>query len=146
MNKLQFRVEGVPVPVGSFIPMVRKDGRPYLLRQNNSGAKAWRRAVLAAAMDAIALNKWPKQSDGANYTISLSFLLPKPRTVKRAQPTVKPDIDKLCRGTLDALTMAGAIQDDARVTQLIACKTYAADGEEPGAHIVIINNTDTEED
>lgn len=142
MKKLEFRAEGVPVPVGSFIPMVRKDGRPYLLRQNNSGAKAWRRAVLAAAMDAIALTKWPKQSETANYTISLSFLLPKPKSVKRSQPTVKPDIDKLCRGTLDALTQAGAIQDDARVCQLIACKTYAADGEQSGARIVIINNTE----
>ena len=142
MNKLQFQVKGLPVPVGSYTPRQRKDGSLFLLRMNSSGAKAWRRAVLAAAMDAAALQKWPKQSDDANYTISLSFLLPKPRTARRAQPTVKPDIDKLCRGTLDALTQAGAIQDDARVTQLIACKTYAADGEEPGAHITIINNTE----
>lgn len=145
MNKLQFRVTGLPVPVGSYTPRQRKDGSLFLLRMNSSGAKAWRRAVLAAATDAIALTKWPKQDDSANYTISLSFLLPKPKSVKRAQPTVKPDIDKLCRGTLDALTQAGAIDDDARVTQLIACKTYAAPGEQPGAAITIINNTDTEE-
>lgn len=142
MKKLQFQAQGLPVPVGSYTPRQRRDGSLYLLRQNSAGAKKWKRAVLTAAMDAIALNKWPKQDDSANYTISLSFLLPKPKSVKRAQPTVKPDIDKLCRGTLDALTQAGAIQDDARVTQLVACKTYAADGEEPGAHIVVINNTE----
>lgn len=142
MSKLQFRVDGLPVPVGSYTPRQRKDGSLFLLRMNSSGAKQWRRAVLAAAMDAMHLSKWPKQSETANYTISLSFLLPKPKTVKRRAPTVKPDIDKLCRGTLDALTQAGAIQDDARVTQLIACKTYAADGEEPGAHITIINNAE----
>lgn len=142
MKKLQFRAQGLPVPVGSFIPMKRKDGSLYVLRQNSAAAKKWKRAVLAAAMDAIALNNWPKQSESANYTISLSFLLPKPKSVKRAQPTVKPDIDKLCRGTLDALTQAGAIDDDARVCQLIACKTYASVGEQPGAHIAIINNSE----
>lgn len=142
MNKLQFRVTGLPVPVGSYTPRQRKDGSLFLLRMNSSGAKQWRRAVLAAAMDAIAIQHWPKQSETANYTISISFLLPKPKSVKRAHPTVKPDIDKLCRGTLDALTEAGAIDDDARVTQLIACKTYAADGEQPGAAIVVINNTE----
>lgn len=141
MKKLQFQAQGLPVPVGSFIPMKRKDDSLYVLRQNSAGAKKWKRAVLTAALDAIAISKWPKQSETANYTISLSFLLPKPKSVKRSQPTVKPDIDKLCRGTLDALTQAGAIQDDARVTQLVACKTYAADGEQPGAFITIINNT-----
>lgn len=142
MKKLQFHAQGLPVPVGSFIPMKRKDGSLYVLRQNSAGAKKWKRAVLAAAMDAINLNKWPKQNDTANYTISLSFMLPRPKTVKRGQPTVKPDIDKLCRGTLDALTQAGAIDDDARVCQLIACKTYAAPGEQSGVHITIINNTE----
>ena len=142
MKKLQFQAQGLPVPVGSFIPMKRKDGSLYVLRQNSAGAKKWKRAVLTAAMDAIALTNWPKQNETANYTISLSFLMPKPKSVKRSQPTVKPDIDKLCRGTLDALTQAGAIDDDARVTQLIACKTYAADGEQPGVHITIINNTE----
>lgn len=144
MKKLQFRAEGTPVPVGSFIPMKRKDGSLYVLRQNSAGAKAWKRAVLAAAINAKNLQKWPKQNTNANYTVSLSFLLPKPKTVKRSAPTVKPDIDKLCRGTLDALTQAGVIDDDARVCQLIACKTYAMDGEQPGAIITIINKNERE--
>ena len=142
MKKLQFYVQGLPVPVGSYTPRQRKDGKLFLLRMNSEGARAWRRAVMAAAINTANRQKWPKQTEKANYSVSLSFLLPKPKTVKRLAPTVKPDIDKLCRGTLDALTAAGVIDDDARVTQLIACKTYAAPGEQPGVHITIINNTE----
>lgn len=139
MKKLMIRVEGKPAPVGSYMPRQRKDGRLFLLRANAQAAEQWRRAVVTAAKQAMRDAAWPAQTDDANYTVSLSFLLPKPKTVKREQPTVKPDIDKLCRSTLDALTVSGAISDDARVTQLIACKTYAMAGEQPGAHIIILD-------
>jgi Holliday junction resolvase RusA-like endonuclease len=55
----------------------------------------------------------------------VAFYLKKP---KRAitLPTVKPDIDKLCRAILDALTDSGAIfDDDSQVVQLVASKNYS---------------------
>jgi Holliday junction resolvase RusA-like endonuclease len=43
-------------------------------------------------------------------------------------PATRPDVDKLIRAVLDALTMSGAIKDDGRVVTLAAVKTYGAAG------------------
>jgi Holliday junction resolvase RusA-like endonuclease len=45
---------------------------------------------------------------------------------------VKPDVDKLIRAVLDALTDAGVFRDDSRVVQVSATKIYA---DKPGALI-----------
>jgi Holliday junction resolvase RusA-like endonuclease len=51
--------------------------------------------------------------------------MPKPRTVKRLHPTVAPDLDKLIRAALDAMT-AVAYLDDGQVTEITAMKVYGA--------------------
>jgi len=55
-------------------------------------------------------------------------------------PTVYPDIDKLARCTLDALT-GRVFDDDSRIVKLIATKVYAEPGAE-GARIAIEKWTD----
>lgn len=50
-------------------------------------------------------------------------------------PTKKPDLDKLARSTLDALT-GSILKDDAQVVSLVAYKRYAKAGDE-GADISI---------
>ena len=53
--------------------------------------------------------------------------------------TTAPDVDKLVRSTMDALTKAGLYDDDRRVARLTASKTYAgglASLAEPGCLIV----------
>jgi Holliday junction resolvase RusA-like endonuclease len=47
----------------------------------------------------------------------------KPKTVKRLHPTVPPDLDKLIRAVLDAMT-AIAYLDDGQVTEINAVKVY----------------------
>lgn len=44
---------------------------------------------------------------------------------RRTRPDCRPDLDKPVRSTLDALTTAGAIDDDARVVEINARKHYA---------------------
>jgi crossover junction endodeoxyribonuclease RusA len=51
------------------------------------------------------------------------------------RPSVKPDIDKLARATLDALTGI-VFDDDSRIVELALHKTYAEPGRE-GARIVV---------
>ena len=51
-----------------------------------------------------------------------------------AYPAKYPDLDKLCRSTLDGLKAGGAFGDDAQVVVLEARKVYA-DHSEPGAWI-----------
>ena len=65
--------------------------------------------------------------------ISMKFILKRPKTVKRDQPTVAPDLDKLVRAVNDGLTGVAFI-DDSQVVQINASKTY---GETPGVIIEI---------
>ena len=133
---LRIRVIGTPATAGSFVPRKRKNGSLYLLRSGSQKHKEWRQTAETTIQQAVRLWQWETNPDD-EYSVSLSFLLPKPRTVSRAQPNVKPDIDKLCRSTLDALTVGKAIDDDARIIQLIASKTYAAGSEQPGCYITV---------
>lgn len=79
--------------------------------------------------------------------MEIDFYLLRPPSVKqskRAFPIVPPDIDKLCRSTLDGISqgLSGKVGDgllwgdDAQVIELVARKFYA-DEREPGADITI---------
>lgn len=57
--------------------------------------------------------------------VKATFYLERPKTVKRDSPSVRPDVDKLLRALLDALTQSGVIGDDAQVCRVYADKTYA---------------------
>jgi Holliday junction resolvase RusA-like endonuclease len=56
--------------------------------------------------------------------VRLVFYLPRPKRMRRPAPTVKPDLDKLARAVLDALSGV-AYEDDAQVCHLVATKHYA---------------------
>lgn len=45
-----------------------------------------------------------------------------------AMPRSKPDVDKLARAVLDALTESGLWRDDSQVVSLSASKAYSKDG------------------
>ena len=141
---LKIRIIGIPATAGSFVPRKRKNGSLYLLRSGSQKHKEWRRTAEFTIRQAVKLWEWEVNQDD-EYSVSLSFLLPKPRTVSRAQPNVKPDIDKLCRSTLDALTVGKAIDDDARIIQLTASKTYATETEQPGCYITVNKLNETKE-
>lgn len=59
-------------------------------------------------------------------SVSLDFRIPRPKTVSRESPSVRPDLDKLVRAVLDALT-GRAWADDGQVVQLTASKNYGTD-------------------
>ncbi len=65
--------------------------------------------------------------------MELLFIFNKPKTVKRNEPFVRPDLDKLIRAVLDSLTGV-AYEDDQQVVRLMAQKAY---GETEGVHIKI---------
>jgi Holliday junction resolvase RusA-like endonuclease len=126
---------GAPAPKGSARAM-NIGGRARLIA-SSSGANArkqsaWVNAIKrAATCTPIAGPVW----------VSLTFRLARPKGHygKRGllnsaplHPTVHPDIDKLARCTLDALTGI-AFDDDARIVELIVSKTYAVPGREGAA-------------
>ena len=127
-----FHVPGVPAPQGS--KNAYRRGNKVVLVETSKKAKPWRAAVAQAATIAY-LRTEP--IDGP-VAVEIDFHLPRPKSLpKRVIWMVKkPDLDKLIRSTLDALSGIAYI-DDNRVTRIVATKTYAASPEDAGAHITI---------
>jgi len=131
-----FHVAGVPAPQGSK-NAYRRGGRVVLV-ESSKKVKPWRAAVAQAATIAY-LRTEP--IDGP-VAVEIDFHLPRPKSLpKRVIWMVKkPDLDKLIRSTLDALSGIAYI-DDNRVTRIVATKTYAASPEDAGATITITERT-----
>ena len=70
--------------------------------------------------------------------IRLVFYLPKPKSVKRDYPTVKPDLTNLSKATEDCLVKAGVLKDDSIVINLDLWKVYGANGK-VGTEVIILN-------
>lgn len=124
-----FFVQGKPAPQGSKIAKCI-NGKAVMWESSND-VKPWRNAITIEALKQEALD-----ADTA-IDIVLEFLLPQPKTVNRALPTVKPDLDKLVRSTLDGLTTSGIFGDDARVVKITATKSYAKPDQEIGCWIYV---------
>jgi Holliday junction resolvase RusA-like endonuclease len=122
-------VEGTPVPQGS--KSLSKYGVMY---EANKALKPWRETVAATAswtMAGIPLMEGP-------LVLAVFFAMPRPPSVKREFPSVKPDLDKLTRAIGDALS--GVVyKDDAQIIRLDIIQIY---GDGPGAHIFVYPATE----
>jgi len=135
---LTFEVFGDPAPQGS-----KRVIRGRVIEASKK-LKPWRLAI-AKAVEATL----PAEHNIilGPVKVEVDFYLPRPASIKqnkRAYPIVPPDVDKLARGLLDGLNQGedgkantGRLwADDSVVVELIARKFYA-DGNKPGAKIVI---------
>ena len=128
---LTFNAYGMtPAPKGSY-RFVRGHAIPMSKRE-----KPWRGLVADNARIAMNQENFTPFTKDVPVSVRITFLMQRPKTVKRHMPTVPPDIDKLCRAVLDALTDAGVWADDSQVVDLGATKIYAS-GPHVGAHIMI---------
>lgn len=116
---ISYFVEGEPAPQGSKNGFV-KNGRVVMV-ESSKKVKPWREAV---AWQTKAKVNEPMTSP---VEIALVFHLPRPKSVSRVWPSVKPDLDKLIRSTFDGLTTGGLYTDDALVIAVSASKQYATD-------------------
>lgn len=148
---LRFYAPGTPAPQGSKVakPLWTKrgadrqfTGRIAMFESNAKKVKGWRDAVGEAAEKAIATwaartgSEWSPIAEGVS--LHLGFYLARPKATKYPDgPFGKPDLDKLVRATMDALSIAGVWTDDARVCELRTSKRWAPGGQEPGAHIMV---------
>ena len=140
----RFFVSGIPAPKGSTRAFfVAKLGRA-IITSANAKTKPWEQAVRAEAANAAA---------GAPPTVApievhVVFRFPRPKGHFRANGQVspkaplrltkKPDLDKLERALLDALTGLLFV-DDSQVVSITSMKRYTKsdEGEEPGAAVAI---------
>ena len=145
-HTLSFSVIGVPAPQGSKRGFTREGTTKVQMVESSKKVKPWRADVKQAAREAIEAADWPLWSGPVR--VRILFMLKRPDghygTGRNADllkpsspeyPALKPDLDKLARSTLDALTSAGAYSDDSRVVALEVEKAYALRGSNTGALI-----------
>lgn len=125
-----FRVIGTPEPKGStqaFVPLswaraavaVGKSPRA-VVTADNEASKGWEQLVREQAQGAAGATMFT-----GPIAVAIVFRLPRPQRPKHKQHCItRPDIDKLSRAVLDALTGV-FYADDARVVELRVRKLYA---------------------
>ena len=137
MTAISWSSAGIPAPQGS----KRHVGRGIMIESSKS-LPAWREQVIYDVR---------KAANGYVFTegiaVTLAFRFPRLKAhfnskgaIKDNAPTfktTKPDIDKLCRAVLDAITISGAIRDDSQCYALTAVKIYCNEGPQPGISATI---------
>jgi crossover junction endodeoxyribonuclease RusA len=137
---ISFFVPGKAAPQGSKAFKGIRGGHA-ILAESSKAVGPWRERVALAAHNAMG----GQQLIGGAVTVRLSFVLPRPvATPKRRTPpaTKKPDVDKLARAILDAITDT-IIADDSQVVDLRASKRLAEIGEAPGVVIRVVERGTT---
>lgn len=133
---IELWIAGLPAPQGS----KRHVGRGIMVESNEKTLRPWRSTIAFEAIRALeAFDPLGYPSRGP-VRVTLGFSFPHPaghfRTGKNAgllkpsAPAVKatrPDIDKLVRAVLDALTGL-AFADDGQVVELLAFKAFGHAG------------------
>ena len=117
MRELTFFVPGIPRPQGS-----KKHVGNGRMIEANKEVYTWRHTVAA-----VALGEWEQQGKEhfiGPLKIDLLFEMPKGPSVKHHNPSVKPDLDKLCRAIFDSLEAAKIVANDSQFCDLHAAKIY----------------------
>lgn len=130
-RSVEFFVPGRAAPQGS----KRHVGRGVLI-ESSRDVGPWRERVALAARRAM--NGRPL-FDTAALAVDIRFVMPRPAsTPKHHTPAAikRPDLDKLVRAVLDALTHT-VFADDSLLIDLRARKRLAEAGEPPGAQIAV---------
>lgn len=128
-NSFSFTVFGVdPAPQGSkkYVGTRRtKSGANIpLIVESSPKLPAWRKAVSEAVKQAMIDSGDDSRFEGAVKVEAVFYLTRRP-SVKRAYPTVPPDVDKLTRSLLDSIGFGGVWGDDSQVVRLEVSKKYA---------------------
>jgi Holliday junction resolvase RusA-like endonuclease len=130
-KELYFTAYGIPAPQGS------KNVYNGRVVEASKNLKPWRKTVAEAVFQA-----WHQTGDESIFTdpvvIKATFLLPKPKTVKRILPTVPPDLDKLCRALGDALSIdSPCLENDSLIVGWRSSKVYVTDLGDAGVRVSI---------
>lgn len=146
-TRLHLHVYGDPRPQGS----KRHVGRGIMIESGGAALKTWREDVKQAAL--AHMTHIDPLSGPIEITVAFSLRRPmshfvgndRVRGLRKTAPlyhTGRPDVDKLLRSTLDALTSAGVYADDSLISLVMATKTWCDEDEPPGADITLAELTD----
>jgi Holliday junction resolvase RusA-like endonuclease len=141
VRTVSFVVFGDPVPQGSKRAFAVYRGRGAereftgkVAVTDNAGSRLaeWRQSIIAAVrerFDGDAPLEGP-------LSISLQFLLRRPKKPKHPMPATRPDYEKLARAVGDALKAAGVYRDDGQIVTASVRKRFAI-REGPGVLITV---------
>lgn len=133
---VSFFVPGTPRPQGSKRAFVnRHTGRATMVEQGGANLTDWRGDVKRAAMEAMN-GAGPMEGP---LLLNLIFFMTRPKShpkTKITYPVSRPDIDKLARSCLDAMTSV-CFADDAQIISLHAYKVW---GTMPGVDLYLTSN------
>lgn len=116
-----FTVLGHPEPQGSSKAFIPKGWSRAVITGANSKNKPWRQQVAGCAL--TEMNGNPPTPEAISVKIAFYFLRPKSVSKKITHKTTKPDIDKLARSVLDALTGICYV-DDSQVVEISVGKYF----------------------
>lgn len=112
-------------------------GNRIVLVEASKDLKPHRQSVSMEIRRQALAQGWAQAQKDEPIFVLLEFGLTRPKTVRRRFHIVKPDLDKLIRFTLDAITQAGNIWiDDSQAVFIVASKQYAA---QPFIKVVVDN-------
>jgi len=126
-RSLQFTVFGTPQPQGSMRSFIPKGWNRAIITSDNSRLKPYRQQVAQTALVAMREHGVQMAARGVPIALTLGFFFDKPKSVRKSvhRKTTKPDLDKLLRATLDALT--GIVYaDDSQVDECHAVKAFGS--------------------
>jgi Holliday junction resolvase RusA-like endonuclease len=136
MNQLVIYIPIEAQPQGSKNAFI-VNGKVVLV-ESSSNLKKNRKTVSAHITSEAYKDKWVRVDKPEAVFVQAVFGMRKPPSVKRKQHTVAPDLDKLGRFLLDALTDAGNVfEDDSQVTELNLAKLYS---DAPGIYLKVRTN------
>ena len=124
MKQIELIVFGTPVPQGSMKAFIPKGWNRAVLTADNKRQKPWRQEIASAANEAMQkLNL--AILEGVPIMVTCCFYFDRPKSLKKSirHKTTKPDVDKLGRLVLDALT-GTVYKDDAQVNWLRVEKLF----------------------
>ena len=119
-------IPGRPAPQGS----KRHLGNGIMV-ESSKAVKPWRVDVAWTVRE-----YFPTPLNGA-VRLELGFVMPRPKSApkKSTPPAIKrPDVDKLARAVLDAITGV-VVVDDSQIVHLVATKRIAEIGEQSGVEL-----------
>lgn len=132
---VEFWVPGIPQPQGSKKGFVTRSGKVAMV-ESAVKVKPWRSDVKVFA--ALAMGDRPPMS--GPVFVRCDFVMRRPLSTPKTRVTPpavkKPDLDKILRAILDALT--GTVYlDDSAVVELVGTKRIAELNEQPGVRVVV---------
>lgn len=137
VREIRFRVDGLPISKGSKTAGVTKDGKVFMREAAAAALTPWMRTIRTEATKHRVT--WMRQSP---LEVRMAFTFPMRKGEMTASwKATKPDLDKLERAVLDALTQGKVLVDDAQVVATHSTKVH---GRRPGVSVCVRDATNIE--